>query len=459
MAYKFDAMNRTSDVVFICIDNMYKIQRAWTKELIKNIADYQIQNINSNGYDLLTAITEENGLKQSEKDYTHAVVYTADTEFEGSQFFEQLEELIKTDFFIAGHILDRKRSYYELHDQCYIINLKKWAEYEYPEIGAEKEKEKHLKAIPIRSEENYHDNHTPIWIKPGNEMIEYEDKCHGWNIISIALDNDEDIVIFDQKFRDGKKCYYAEYDSDFQENSEKIYQKYNFAANRLYYPTNTEKLQKVKIKGPITQLIVPASGFNWLLYLDKYGYDENTEVIFYDYNPNALWYMKETINEFKGHDYHKFLKELIKDEELIKKAPDWFQSKQEIVTRFSKISKLWNIKDEVKIDFVQCDLLNEFNIKVNNDENTIFNVSNIFAYEPTVAFMTVTQRLEKENKLLRILKEKYSKIQLIVSVHAWSGFVDYKQYSGPVEKFDEVDLDSLKAPMWRFGDDWKDLDT
>ena len=73
--------------------------------------------------------------------------------------------------------------------------------------------------------------------------------------------------------------------------------------------------------------------------------------------------------------------------------------------------------------------------------------------------MTVTQRLEKENKLLRILKEKYSKIQLIVSVHAWSGFVDYKQYSGPVEKFDEVDLDSLKAPMWRFGDDWKDLDT
>ena len=33
------------------------------------------------------------------------------------------------------------------------------------------------------------------------------------------------------------------------------------------------------------------------------------------------------------------------------------------------------------------------------------------------------------------------------------------QISSPVEKFDEVDPDSLKAPMWRFGDDWKDLDT
>ena len=77
MAYKFEALTKEkSKIVFICMDTMYKIQRTWTKELIKNIADYQVQNITSSGYDLLTAITEENGLKQCEKDYTHAVVYT-----------------------------------------------------------------------------------------------------------------------------------------------------------------------------------------------------------------------------------------------------------------------------------------------------------------------------------------------------------------------------------------------
>ena len=189
-----------------------------------------------------------------------------------------------------------------------------------------------------------------------------------------------------------------------------------------------------------------------MLYLDKYGHDENTEVIFYDYNPNALWYMKETINKFNGHDYHKFLKGLIKD-----KAPDWFQSKQEIITNFSKVAKLWHLKDDIKMQFVQCDLLNEFNIDINNDENTIFNISNIFAYEPTVAFITVKQRLEKENKLLRILKEKSPKIQLVVSVHAWSGLSEYKRHTGPAEKFDEMDLEDLKAPLWRFGEDWKNL--
>ena len=64
------------------------------------------------------------------------------------------------------------------------------------------------------------------------------------------------------------------------------------------------------MKGAISQLIMPASGFNWVSYLDKYGImdDNNTEVIFYDYNPNALYYMQQTIEKFEGGDYHKFLK-------------------------------------------------------------------------------------------------------------------------------------------------------
>ena len=59
---------------------------------------------------------------------------------------------------------------------------------------------------------------------------------------------------------------------------------------------------------------------------------------------------------------------------------------------------------------------------------------------------------------MRILKEKSPKIQLVVSVHAWDGLSEYKRHSGPVEKFDEMDLEDLKAPLWRFGEDWKNLD-
>ena len=72
-------------------------------------------------------------------------------------------------------------------------------------------------------------------------------------------------------------------------------------------------------------------------------------------------------------------------------------------------------------------------------------------------FVPTKQRVVKENQLIKHLKEKYNNIQLIVSQHAWSGFVDYDIDAGPIEKFYEVDIETLKAPMWRFGKEWKNL--
>ena len=49
---------------------------------------------------------------------------------------------------------------------------------------------------------------------------------------------------------------------------------------------------------------MPASGFNWVGYLDKYGIleDGGTEVIFMITIPNALYYMQQTIEKFEGGD-------------------------------------------------------------------------------------------------------------------------------------------------------------
>ena len=51
--------------------------------------------------------------------------------------------------------------------------------------------------------------------------------------------------------------------------------------------------------------------------------------------------------------------------------------------------------------------------------------------------------------------KKYNKIQLSVSQRAWTGFVDYDIDAGPVKEFYEVDIETLKAPMWRFGKEWR----
>ena len=61
----------------------------------------------------------------------------------------------------------------------------------------------------------------------------------------------------------------------------------------------------------------------------------------------------------------------------------------------------------------------------------------------------------KENQLIKYLNEKYDKINFIVSVHAWDGFVDYPIHAGPISKFTECDIEDLRAPLWRFGKEWK----
>ena len=81
---------------------------------------------------------------------------------------------------------------------------------------------------------------------------------------------------------------------------------------------------------------------NWVSYLDKYGIlDEGkTEVIFYDYNPNALYYMQQTIENFEGGDTRRFLKGVNKH-----KTNDWIDSKMDIADYMSKVKNFTRYKD------------------------------------------------------------------------------------------------------------------
>jgi hypothetical protein len=79
-----------------------------------------------------------------------------------------------------------------------LLILKKHKEFECPQIGEMKRDSEHFTSEPIRSEENFHDDYTPLWIKPGSEIKTYKHKWHGWNIIRVALDNKENIIVFDE---------------------------------------------------------------------------------------------------------------------------------------------------------------------------------------------------------------------------------------------------------------------
>ena len=172
--------NSKSNIVFCCVDTTSKINSGWTKELIKNITDYVVSDLSTKHFDVIMGTDEDELLLEAKsKNYEYAVVFSTGTEFHNfkeNNFFKSIQKLLINDFFIAGHILDRKEGYYELHHQCYIVNLIIYRTLRCPKIGQQELNSTHQQIEPVRSIENLHDNYTPTWINTGSVLKNYNHK-------------------------------------------------------------------------------------------------------------------------------------------------------------------------------------------------------------------------------------------------------------------------------------------
>jgi hypothetical protein len=392
---------QSDSIVFCFVDNTHTYSSAWTTELIKNQSDFSITNIKSKGYSVVQGQDEDNLLRHVAQDYEYAVVFSTGTEFiNGSNFFDELTELVKTDFFIAGHVLDRGDAYYELHHQCYIVNLNNYREYDFPEIGKQELGSTHIETIPNRSKENYHDNYTPTWIRHGDKLNNYRHKCHGWNIIREALKRERPVLVFTDAIRNSKKHFYPENQTEFLKHVEWLYSRQNYCATDFVHTSNTDwsnhQLSKIR------QVFTPASGIWWLDHIDTLTF---VKIVMYDYNQKALDYWKQN-------------------------APRLSNVRYEFV-------KLDLLTDSINLDMFDPDL------------DTLINLSNIFAYEATSPFYSLEYRLNKENAAITAIKEKLPNAIINFSARACTGFVDATLF-GDVHP---VDIQQLNKPTWH-NRDW-----
>jgi hypothetical protein len=326
--------------------------------------------------------------------YRHAVVISPGTEFiSGTSFFVELDKLISKDFFVAGHILDRGDAYYELHHQCYVVNLEYYKELNFPFVGKQELRSRHSQIAPVRSTDNFHDDYTPLWITTGTTNQVYEHKCHGWNILQTALSNNKTCIIFDNNLRNSKKHHYPESKKDFQKSLPWLYFKNDFCSNEFVHTDNTEKNKNIFKK--FDQIVLPASG---TLYLDLI---EEGNVVFYDYNQKSLDYWKETIT------YNK------------------------------KISYSF-VKTNLLIDNILLDHIDK------NATSTLINLSNIFCYEGTASLYPLVYRFNRQYELINSLKTKISNVDIVLSTKAECGFTEKEN---PV-------LEDLKRPTWHYNQDW-----
>lgn len=388
----------TNELIAFCfIDNTSRYSSAWTREIIKNIADYTISNLHGKCYSVYQSENEDLCLKKvAELGYKHAVVFSTGTEFiNGENFFSEINKLIDTDFWIYGHILDRGDAYYELHHQCYLINLDRYRSLGFPEVGQVDLGNVHNQSIPYRSLENIHDDYTPLWVGPGNIENTYSHRLHGWNIISKVLDSGGTICAFNDSVRSNKKYYYPENQTEFLKHISWAHTRYHYCANDFVHTQNTEVIESIDTD--YQQIITPASG-DWF---KNYVGTQPVTVVYYDYNQKSL-------------DYWKIYAPAI---------------------------------DNVTYKFVKIDLLGIYDpqdLITDTNKKTLINLSNIFCYEGTAAFCSLEYRLQKEKEVCSKIPKNWTTTIIISSVR---GFIEQRT---------DIKITQLTKPTWHFGGDWNE---
>jgi hypothetical protein len=369
----------SKSIAYCIIDNTADYKDGYTKELMKNISDYTISNLYGEGYDVFVSLDEDVLLSHvADLGYTHAVVFSTGTEFiSGTGFFKEIEKLCQSNFFIYGHILDRQEAYYELHQQCYLIDLVKYNLLGQPQVGQQQLGHRHKQLAPIRTSENIHDDYTPLVVSSGTLQAVYKHKMHGYNLISKGLMNGYQIIAFDKNIRQYKKYYYPENSIEFLNQLPWAHGRYNYCMTEYIHTGHTESFH---INDTYDQLIITASGIELLKYANQ-----NANVIVYDYNQKSLDYYKDIID--------------------------------------------WDNIEFVKIDLMGVSDVNAF-IKY-PEKKTLINLSNIFCYEGTAMFCSLKYRLHMENMLLSKLPSTW---KVLISQRSCDGFTDIRDGVIPINQ-------------------------
>jgi hypothetical protein len=440
------------------------LDKSPAQEIIKNIADWTIQNLTIEGYTVLVSTDEDSLLITAANDYKYAVVLSTGTEFINSySFHEEVEKFCSaTDFFIAGHILDRKDFYYELHDQCYIINLEYYKRLDTPIIGTLQYHSPHEQIEPIRSSENIHDDYTPIYVRPGTNTKHYFHKCHGWNLLRLAFENQLPVVVFDHRFRDNKKHYYPEYPEVYNKEINFVHCREAFCSGLAVYPFNSEGSNGYAIEQTFEQLVTPASGLNWIFYITNYKFSENAVVKFYDYSLPTLELLREIV-EWNGDDYtglvRNFLDRKFKflNQTFPYCGPQDLEREWQLLQSQHNWPVMWERVKRLKFEFHWINLLDSTKDLswIESNVPTLFNTSNIFNYIGTASNYSVRTRVDAENVFLNNLRNHNPNTWVMFSRRAASGFINREElFPKAVTEIELTNIQDLTKPTWHYNQDW-----
>lgn len=296
-------------------------------------------------------------------------------------FRNQLTNFLNSDEYngevLIGHILDRGDEYYELHPQTFVVSLKWWDSIGRP-ILMPGENQEFVANEPIRSEENHHDEYTPLWVAPGNTPRTYTNTRIGWNWIKAALDGGHTIKSFNKLVRSSKRFMYHRGPGKYL-NLGAVTSSFKSG----YYCYNTEPLAH-EPEHELDTLFTPAAGpMPWVLAKNK-RLKKGAHVIVYDTSFMALDMTYKVHQKFDGSNYDQVIQEItdsmpsFADSFLINKDDSW-SGDDEFKAWFEEYVPTYTFH------FMRLDMYDYGHLKetVDGNANSYFHCTNVYEFLST----------------------------------------------------------------------------
>jgi hypothetical protein len=361
--------------------------------------------------DIVFADSIDDGLSKHTQ-YKHILFMAAGVRIYDSSILLDINDVINNNpnYMAAAHILEWGNDWYELHHQFVLVNVDNWRKAGSPTYGGWTPD---VDVLPVieRSKENFHDDYTPLWIKPtGDHMWIYHEK-QGWNFIGEAFDKGFDIVNWDQKIRSKRTYYYPETNSDLfydclidrqhspditNPNQRKLINEVIGMKNQVWV-LNSEDMDILSNGEKYDVIALPASGFKYLDVFRASALNPNGKIVIYDYNQTSIDWI-ETIYRSSSTDFRHIVAAFSKHSELkwygIKNPPvltpkgqlckEFVQDFEKTIDYFGGHTMFLQYLAQFRstpVEFIRTDLLNGYDnlITALGNGNSMLHISNIFA--------------------------------------------------------------------------------
>lgn len=346
-----------------------------------------------------------------------------DSNIHMGQFLVKFNKWFNTKFnneVLVGHLLDWKSQYYELHHQCFLIDVEWWIEAGKPSFAPDWSGKPWTATVLERSDTNFHAqerNHTPQWVKATDETATFNGHREGARVIASAAEHKKSMSPWPEELRNVRKYLYPELKKN-NEHEEHMVDFDDLNDTNKYFAVNTERLYKDHMYEDYHAIVIPASGILNIIKPYTVGLNPGGHICVFDYSKIGIRYsqhvanwpgncsLSEWIHNFKNQNYDYMI--IGSDEEInnvdnyIKELGDdytWWKS----ITwgtysrDYQFINLLYFNNYKRLIDGVIRTLKERF---VNDDNLKIyFNLTNIFHYPPTSIRHSLVERVTTINKI------------------------------------------------------------